>query len=57
MLAGTTYATTMAEQVRSVEAFRLEKKFADGVKGLHVYGVKVTRTESVVTADIVLNIS
>jgi hypothetical protein len=57
VLAGTTYATTMAEQVRSVEAFRLEKKFADGVKGLHVYGVKVLRTESVVTADIVLNIS
>ena len=57
ILAGSTYATTMAEQLRSVEAFRLEKKFADGVKGLHVYGAKVTRPTAVVTADVVLNIS
>lgn len=57
ILAGSTYATTMAEQLRSVEAFRLEKKFADGVKGLHVYGAKVTRPTAIVTADVVLNIS
>lgn len=57
ILVGSTYATTMAEQLRSVEAFRLEKKFADGVKGLHVYGAKVTRPTAVVSADVVLNIS
>ena len=57
ILAGSTYATTLAEQVRSVEAFRLEKKFADGIKGLHVYGAKVTRPTAIVTADVVLNIS
>lgn len=36
------YATTYAEQIVSTEAYRLEKRFADGVKGLHVYGAKVT---------------
>ena len=57
ILAGSTIATTMAEQLRTVEAFRLEKKFADGVKGLHVYGAKVTRPTAIVSADVVLNIS
>lgn len=35
-------ATTFAEQVIKTEAYRIEKRFADGVKGLHVYGAKVT---------------
>ena len=33
---------TYAEQIIKTEAYRLEKRFADGVKGLHVYGAKVT---------------
>lgn len=36
------YATTYAEQIVSTEAYRMEKRFADAVKGLHVYGAKVT---------------
>lgn len=36
------YSTTFAEQVVSTEAYRMEKRFADAVKGLHVYGAKVT---------------
>lgn len=55
MIAGTRYATTLAEQVRSVEAYRVEKKFADGVKGLHVYGAKVTRATGLVAADIIVS--
>lgn len=55
MLAGSRMASTLAEQVRSVEAYRVEKKFADGVKGLHVYGHKVTRTTAVVAADIIVS--
>lgn len=55
MLAGSRYATTLAEQVRSVEAYRVEKKFADGVKGLHVYGAKVTRPTAVVAADVIVS--
>lgn len=35
-------ATTYAEQIVKTEAYRIEKRFADGVKGLHVYGAKVT---------------
>ena len=37
-----TDATTYAEQIIKTEAYRIEKRFADGVKGLHVYGAKVT---------------
>lgn len=29
-----------AEQILSVEAYRMEKRFSDAVKGLHVYGAK-----------------
>jgi N4-gp56 family major capsid protein len=36
------YATTYAEQIISTEAYRMEKRFSDAIKGLHVYGAKVT---------------
>lgn len=35
-------ATTFAEQIVKTEAYRMEKRFSDAVKGLHVYGAKVT---------------
>lgn len=54
MIAGSRMATTVAEQIVSVEAFRLEKRFADGVKGLHVYGSKVTRPTALVAADVIV---
>jgi N4-gp56 family major capsid protein len=41
------YATTYAEQIISTEAYRMEKRFADGVKGLHVYGAKVTDSTAI----------
>ena len=40
-------ATTYAEQIVSTEAFRPEKSFSDGVKGLHVYGAKVTQPKQI----------
>ena len=52
LIVGSRLATTVAEQVRKVEAYRVEKKFADGVKGLHVYGVKVTRPTGLVASDL-----
>lgn len=55
ILAGYKGATTLAEQIVSVEALRLEKRFADGVKGLHVYGAKVTRPEALVAADVIVS--
>lgn len=56
ILAGSTYACTLAEQVRSVEALRDNKKFADRVRGLHVYGAKVTRPTTIVAADCVITL-
>lgn len=43
ILAGTKEAITYAEQIRKMEAFRPERRFADAVKGLHLYGAKVVR--------------
>lgn len=43
VIAGHKMAWSKAEQLLKVEAYRLEKRFADGVKGLHVYGAKVIR--------------
>ncbi|EME14803.1 P22 phage major capsid protein family protein [Rhodococcus triatomae] len=54
LLAGSNSATTFAEQIVSVEATRLEKRFADAVKGLHVYGAKVIRPEALVSADVIV---
>lgn len=36
-------ALTFAEQIAKVEAYRPERRFADALKGLHLYGAKVTR--------------
>ena len=40
--AGTTDAFTYADNVTEVVAYRPEKRFVDAIKGLYVYGVKVT---------------
>lgn len=40
-IAGVNMATTFAEQIVETEAYRMEKRFSDGVKGLNVFGVKV----------------
>jgi N4-gp56 family major capsid protein len=48
ILAGHPIAWTLAEQIVKVEAYRLEKRFADAVKGLHVYGAKVVRPAALV---------
>lgn len=50
-IAGHNIATTFAEQIVSVEAFRMEKRFADGVKGLHVYGAKVVRPTALAVVE------
>jgi hypothetical protein len=45
VMAGHPLAWSMAEQIRSVEAYRPESRFADALKGLHLYGAKVVRPE------------
>lgn len=54
IIAGYNGATTFAEQIVSVEAVRRENRFSDGVKGLHVYGAKVTRPSGLVVADVIV---
>lgn len=41
-------AVAFAEQIVKTEAYRLEKRFADAVKGLNVFGVKVIQPDAVV---------
>lgn len=48
VIAGHPSATTYAEQIVKTEAYRLEARFADGVKMLHVYGAKVIRPTALV---------
>ncbi|MDD4478565.1 MAG: P22 phage major capsid protein family protein [Mesotoga sp.] len=43
---GTSRAITFANQIAKVEPYRVEKRFADAVKGLNVYGAKVIRPEA-----------
>ncbi len=40
-LVRTKRAVAFAEQISEVEAYRPEKRFADAVKGLHLYGAKI----------------
>lgn len=40
-IARTGRAITFAEQINDVEAYRPESRFADAVKGLHLYGAKI----------------
>lgn len=50
-IAGYSGATTYAEQIVDVESMRLQNVFADGVRGLHVYGAKVTRPTGVAKVE------
>jgi N4-gp56 family major capsid protein len=43
IIAGYNGAISYAEQVNQVEGYRPEKRFADAVKGLHLYGAKLVR--------------
>lgn len=51
-LAGHPMATTFAEQINKTEAYRPQDSFSDAVKGLHLYGAKVTRPEALVAIDV-----
>lgn len=50
----TTRAIAFAEQISEIEAYRPEKRFADALKGLHLYGAKVVYPKEMVTLDICL---
>ena len=50
--AGSSIATSFAQQILQVEAYRPELRFGDALKGLHVYGSKVVRPEALVVASV-----
>lgn len=50
--AGVTSALTFANQIVEVESLRGQKRFADMVRGLNVYGAKVFRPEGIATATV-----
>lgn len=54
IIAGNSMATTFAEQIAKTEAARRELRFADMVKGLHLYGGKVVRPEALAAVDAII---
>lgn len=53
-LVRTKRAVAFAEQVSEVEAYRPEKRFADAVKGLHLYGAKIVYPEEFMVLNLKL---
>ena len=51
-LARTKRAIAFAEQLSEIDAYRPEKRFADAVKGLHLYGAKVVHPAEMVLLDL-----
>lgn len=45
-------SATYANQIVKTEAYRMEKRFADGLKGLSVYGSKIIIPKAVATAKV-----
>lgn len=55
IVAGISQAWSYAEQINNVEGIRLEGAFADGVRGLHLYGCDVLQPE--LLFDLVLSVA
>lgn len=52
IVAGIPLALSFANQIVETEALREQKRFADVVRGLNVYGAKITRPEGIATANV-----
>ncbi len=50
----TKQAVTFAEQLSEIDAYRPENRFADAVKGLHLYGAKIVNSEQILRLDLTL---
>ena len=48
-------AITFAEQLSEIEAYRPEHRFADAMKGLHLYGAKVVYPEEMVQLNLCIS--
>lgn len=49
VIAGHPSAISYAEQIVKVETYRPQDSFSDAIKGLHVYGAKLVRPDSIAT--------
>jgi hypothetical protein len=56
-IAGHALAATFASQIVQVVAYQPEKRFADALKGLSVYGAKVLVPEAIATAEITIDLA
>lgn len=56
-IARTRRAIAFAEQLSQIEAYRPESRFADAVKGLHLYGAKVIYPQEMVEMKVVYSTS
>lgn len=52
VMAGTNEAISYADQIVKTEALRLENSFAEGIRGLHVYGAKVVQNAALAVASV-----
>jgi hypothetical protein len=52
VLAGYQGAIAYADQISSIEAYRPEGRFADAVKGLHVFGAEVIRPSALALVSV-----
>lgn len=52
ILLGTSDAVTFAQQIAEIEAFRPERRFGDGIKGLYVYGAKAVKPAELYALDV-----
>jgi hypothetical protein len=55
LVAGTSAATTVAQQINKVVPFESELRFNEGVKGLHLFGTKVIDGASLLQADVTIS--
>lgn len=53
IVAGSPMCGTFANQILNTESYKPEKRFGDGVKGLHAYGATITRPAAVAVATVV----
>ena len=52
IIAGHSVSATMAEQIQKTEAYRVERGFSDGLKGLYLAGARVARSNGVAVATV-----
>ncbi|MCL2213550.1 MAG: phage capsid protein [Oscillospiraceae bacterium] len=54
-IARTTRAVAFAEQLHEIEAYRPELRFADAVKGLHMYGAEIVYPNEIMNVSLLTN--